>query len=508
MACRSRIDELRLTGSPPDAVLADVETRARVLARAKAEPVLFVRAPAIDPAESARARYLRNELVTRGYRGLDRVMAAVNRQPALAREVLLREGYFYVDDSDLAALLVEAIELRDLFDDDRLVLERGSKRYTLARTKDGDYLFADGVDAGRKARLLLYDRLWSEPGAAPGPRLHRDVRGLSRKLGFDRLRVDRVQGNELVVELRYGADWLPAIVRTGESELELGCEVVPEEASPRIAAVRARRARHDVVHERLRAAISEQVDEALPFDEPRTEDGQQDGKLRHEWRMAHRTGRLWFEFNEDRYWVYDSKGRPRVPQVCIDFITDTLERASGTWWTPRGTQPARVRGRLDFGALGISNQRSVETFVSFAWEHPELFDVVDVEPEERVPFRRRRAFFDHLFLHRDRYAPGDIIAILGLRDDDKLHYHSFFVFDADPVTGMPTLVASNAGRPRLRSWEHELQNAPKRSLRTRIRPRLEWLEALVIDQTGMPTKVAGDAAESAGPEPGKQSGPT
>ena len=70
------------------------------------------------------------------------------------------------------------------------------------------------------------------------------------------------------------------------------------------------------------------------------------------------------------------------------------------------------------------------------------------------------------------------MAILGLRDDERMHYHSFIVVSDDPLTGMPTAVAANAGRPRIRNWEAEMQNAPRRSIIARIRPRLEWLEAL------------------------------
>jgi len=74
---------------------------------------------------------------------------------------------------------------------------------------------------------------------------------------------------------------------------------------------------------------------------------------------------------------------------------------------------------------------------------------------------------------------------LGPRDDEKLHYHSFFIVAADPITGMPTQVAANAGRPRIRSWEAEMQNAPRRGILARIRPRLAWLEQVTgIDPKG------------------------
>jgi hypothetical protein len=83
-----------------------------------------------------------------------------------------------------------------------------------------------------------------------------------------------------------------------------------------------------------------------------------------------------------------------------------------------------------------------------------------------------------LYERRAEYRPGDIVVILGPRADEKLHYHSFFVFDADPVTGTPSLVAGNSGRPRIRAWTAEMAAAPKRSVFARVRP----LGAL-LDQT-------------------------
>jgi hypothetical protein len=242
-----------------------------------------------------------------------------------------------------------------------------------------------------------------------------------------------------------------------------------------------------------RAVIQQQIDEDLPFDEPHTEYGQQDGKLRQEWTWAYRFGRTHFDFNDDRYRVFDWQGRPRVPQVCIDFITDTWERSSGSWYRPRGEQRSRVHGRLDLTGYGIDNVRSVESLVDFASRHPEWFEVRHLPEEERIPLIRRTDFYDYLFSHRDDFRPGDVVTILGLRDDQKLHYHSFFVYGADPVTGMPIMVAANAGRPRVRAWDVEMANAPLRSIKTRIRPRIEWLESVTLTSQGEAT--TGQGAE-------------
>jgi len=192
--------------------------------------------------------------------------------------------------------------------------------------------------------------------------------------------------------------------------------------------------------------------------------------------------------------VFDAVGRPRVPQVCIDFVTDTFERASGSWYRGRGEPRGRTPGRVDFSALGIDNERSVERFVEFAKAHPEWFEVFELPDEERVPYARRPDFFAHLAAHKERYRPGDIVTIYGLRADEKMHYHSFFIYSADPVTGVPSLVAANAGRPRVRPFEGEMQSAPLRSIRARIRPLPSWLE--FVTTGGATAKPEPEAAQT------------
>jgi hypothetical protein len=226
------------------------------------------------------------------------------------------------------------------------------------------------------------------------------------------------------------------------------------------------------VREMIRAAM----DENLPFDEPRTEYGQEDGKLRQHWREAYFRGSTRYDFNGDTYAVFDRQGRPLVPEVCIDFVVDTFERAGGAWYAAQDQPRARSVGRLDFDATGTLNRRNVEEFLALAKRRPEWFEHRPVPPEEQVALERRPRFLSTLFEHRMEYRPGDVVVILGPRADEKLHYHSFFVFDADPVTGMPSLVAGNSGRPRVRAWTSEMASAPKRSVVARMRPSLSFLE--------------------------------
>ena len=493
--CDARIAAALLAEPLPGAPAFDGQ-RARILARAKGAPVLFVRAP--KPTESPAAQALReriNSAPSSSYE-LYEAYPDLSRKRALARDVLLSEGYLYSESPPLAGALAQVARLEHLFADDEIFIHRGARILRAERRRrDGvaEYVYAEGREKGRKATILFLDRVAVTRQELAEP-LHRDWVPLQRELGFDQVVVRHIGNEQIVAELRYGGVWVPAVVDSEGALLGLACESVPKGKEDAVARVRRHARRLDRVLAAQRAVIQQQIDEDLPFDEPRTEFGQQDGKLRQEWTWAYRFGRTHFDFNEDRYRVFDWQGRPRVPQVCIDFITDTWERSSGSWYRPRGEQRNRVQGRLDLTGYGIDNVRSVESLVDFASRHPEWFEVWQLPEEERIPLIRRTDFYDYLFSRRDDFQPGDVVTILGLRDDEKLHYHSFFVYGADPVTGMPIMVAANAGRPRVRAWDVEMANAPLRSIKTRIRPRIEWLESVTLTEPV-------EAARAQGAEP-------
>lgn len=490
-ACLARISALGDAQAPLPA--ADVpELRAQLLARTKSVPVLFLEEPAAS--RDAQASALRRSLEeSPGYASFDRVVGAVRKSPELARAVFLRDSYLYSVSPELAPLF-GSLTLSLLFREPELVIVRGSERLSARRSDDGSYEYESGPERGRPAKLLLFDRI-APAGVNMGPLRHADLRGLRAQLGFDELSLRALRGSELSVLARYGELSVPTLLRADQGELVLECEA-PERGRALLQALRASAASAARVQARLLSVIKEQVDEALPFDEPKTEDGQQDGKLRPEWRRAYLNGSSSFEFNGDRYAVFDAAGRPRPPQVCIDFVLDTFERASGTWWQPRAASRQRVLGRLRFDDEALENRRSVESFLDFAKLHPESFDVYQPAPEARIPLRSRAQFFGELYRTRAQFRPGDIVAILGPRDDEKLHYHSFLIVAADPLSGMPTELAANAGRPRIRSWEAEMQNAPRRHIFARIRPRALWLESFL----GPERTISADApAEPHGP---------
>lgn len=453
--------------------------RGELLARARSEPVFFLSEPSAGEL-SGEVAALRARLFADAaspWSAFSDVYERLRGRPRELRSVLLSDGYLYAAQPGLAVLFASGVALDHLFREPELVIERGDKVLHVRR-EHGTYRWLDGPWRGDPARLWLFDRV-GIAGEAARPPLHVSFRSLAEELGTTRIEIERATAKGVLARLHYGNAAVPALLRVEQARAALDCELIPAGSEAGIEAARAVGRRQVKVLAELRTRIAEQIEEGLPFDEPKTEEGQQDGKLRPEWRTAYMQGQPKFTFNGDEYNVFDSAGRPRLPQVCVDFVLDTWERMAETRWLRRDEGRGRHVGRLDVSALGMENQRSVEQFIEFARSHPEWFDLLEIAERDRIPFSSRKRFFRRLVEVPDRFRPGDVVAILGPRDDERLHYHSFFIVEADPLSGMPTVLAANAGRPRQRSWEAELENAPRRGIVARIRPRLAWLEALM-----------------------------
>jgi hypothetical protein len=272
------------------------------------------------------------------------------------------------------------------------------------------------------------------------------------------------------------------LVRAYGAALEVVEEELPEGLAAEVEAQRQVNASEQHAVQALREAIADQVAVLLPFEEPRTEFGQEDGALRRAWTWAYRSGHREYEYNLDLYPVFTSTGRPRVPQVCIDFIVDSLERASGTWWADRGQTRTRRVGGLDLRSSLGSGLRQTESFITFAREHNDWFDVLEVDASERVPMGQRSRFFADLHSKVEDFRVGDIVFVRGFTpwDKEKPHTHSFFIYETDPITGIPILVAGNAGPANLWSWEKEAQRTPQRTVRYRVRPKSTWLQEFAL----------------------------
>lgn len=480
--CQRRIDEALATPSLPGAPRLE-KNRALVMARGKAEPVLFLREPEFTDKKPPGMEARRKSLLTASSpREVNLELARHFRGAVpLGRDVFLRNGYFYTDDPGSARVLTVLISLEHLFLERELWLERGSERFVVRRDAEGRYVYGSGPEKGLPAQLLLFDRVGPK-GVDYGPPLHVDVRELAHRLGFEQMRVKHLGEQHIVADLRYMDVWIPALLERDGAELELGCHVIEPARAAELGRARDEAHRRAAVLRAVRSEILSQVHTRLPFDEPKTEVGQQDGELRRRWREAYLAGKTKYEFNGDEYPVFDRDGRPLTPQVCVDFITETLERATGMHWAPRGESPRLVRGGLDFGELLGSDRRREMGLRDYAARSPAHFQLLSYAPRDWVPYKKEWSFFRFIRDHRDDLRSGDVVVIKGKTPWDRIedHTHTFFVYESDPVSGMPILLAGNSGRPRLIGWDAEMMRAPKRSIRHRIRPNTEWLYDLVV----------------------------
>ena len=393
-------------------------------------------------------------------------------RPAL-RALALREGYLYAETPDDALALATELHLADLFDDDALFLQRGADVVRGMRKREHGhvvYRVADGPREGELLELLFGDRVATELAALAAP-LHRDLRGLAEQEGFDRAAVSHATDDALVLDVRVGALAATALATSDGARLDLACLDAAPEVLASIDAERGRSAPRREGLRRLSAAVGAAIDEALRFDRPEGEKtAERDGQLRPVWLSAYLHGQGAFVHESTTYAVFDPRGRPWPPEVCVDLVLDSFERAAGTWFRPRGEAPGRVAGALDFDDLGIANRRGVLAFEKFAADHPALFSALRLPDAERVPFGDRSRFFASLVARGDDFRPGDVVAIQGRKRDGLVHQHAILIERTDPVTGFPYGLADQMKRPRRRTWEGVMAEAPLRSVLYRVRP--------------------------------------
>ena len=336
----------------------------------------------------------------------------------------------------------------------------------------------------------MLDRVGVEGELEPLPGF--GLASLRRALALDHVEAKRGPGGRMeAVAVMFGGERFEGeLVRTQVEAASLVVVATPEAW----ASASRGSAREQEAIGRLKAATFAMVRENLFFDEPANEEGQQDGIMRMAFAEAYRRGEVQYEVNGVTYEVFDRQGRARPPQVCVDFVTDAVERSAGRWWPGEEAEArGRTAGRIDIRE--VLPYRQVWRLVDIPKEHPGVAQVRSFGPSERAPFEQTGRFHAQLRRHRDELREGDVIVIYGLRDDGRHHYHSFYVYETDPVRGVPTLLVDQAGHARLRPWNVIMRGAPKRSIHHRLRWSPDWL--LEPEAVRAASGVVGEAGEVA-----------
>jgi hypothetical protein len=395
------------------------------------------------------------------------------QNPQLMRSILLRQGYVYTPVLKDAITLTSTYHVGDLFDEPEIWMQRGNHKHRLKLEKQRGmriYRYVDGSRKGHVAKMLFGDRFTVRASELKKP-LHVDWDALAQQLGFDRSVIEHKTQTQVVAKLRLGSTWVQALAKVQGATVKLSCLSADVTTRKQIESWQQANLPRKQLMLNLSEAITQQVDEGLRFDRPQGERGpDRDGQLRPVWLNAYLHKQKYFSVDEASYPVFNSSGQPWPPQVCVDFVLDTYDRAKGTWYQSAVADPARIVGNFDWDSLHIPNRRGVLAFGQFATKHPEHFEVRHFVGKERIQFGNRKAYFAFLIDHADEFRPGDILAIKGLKRDGRIHQHAILLEKTDPLTGMPYGLADQMKVPRRRSWEGIMAEAPMRSLFYRVRP--------------------------------------
>lgn len=468
--CRARIAEI----APDEELASSMEGYYRgvplIILSAKIVPVIYLRRP--ERSASPRARSIRTELLEarRKERAVRKILKTHAEDRALLREVFLAEGYFFEDVHSLASAVVRTISLVDLFDEEVIYLHRGREVRSLS-LEGSEYV----DQRGERVSLLLNDRVSTTPDELEGP-LHLDADLVREETGAQRVIPGIVGERRVVARLVFpGGLEADSVLEQDGFGTRVSCIAADEsdlEAAGKDAEVFW--AWNRSVFDAAVAMVEERPGFDEPVDEP--EGDQEDGKLRIAWRKGYYRWESKFKFREEEYRVYDRRGNPTPPQVCIDFIFDTWERSSGNWFRKRGERPGRSPGFLDFKEQDGLLKRHTPSVLAYATANPDVLERYDFPRKDHVPFRRRDDFAEAVAANAHMIREGDLLVIHGLREEDmEEHFHTMLVLRTDPISGMPMVVADNAGRPRIRNLASGMRSAPRRSIKHRIRIGWDWL---------------------------------
>lgn len=441
-----------------------------ILLETRVTPVLWLERPAgtADPRALTLARALAESRSPRPE--VRRLVRKLRDDKALLRQVVLSDGYLFAETPALARALVAELRLHDLFDEEDIVVHGKAGRRHLRR-EGGDYFDEGGVRQG----LLLNQRAALTEAELARP-LHLDPGLVRARTGARLVRPLALAADRAAVRLVWpDGSAARALIALGDGDTEVVCVDMPDD---RLARLEADAADFWQWIEELVETAGSMVAERPRFDEPRDEpEGEQeDGELRQLWKKAYYKGERDFMYREEEYRVFDRRGAPVPPQVCIDFIFDTLERAAGTWYARQGQRPRRSAGFLDFDAKEGLLRRQTPAVLAFAADGATPLARHDLPAGERAPFRRRERFAAMVATYGEHLQEGDVLVIHGIREQTmKEHYHAALVLETDPLAGFPTLLADNAGFPRIRNLAAVMTSAPRRTIKHRLRLDVPWL---------------------------------
>ena len=452
---------------------------------AKTHPVWLIEEPKLNPTDSKLVKSNRSNFEKSNPWSF--ITSETNKKfykwkPEVAREVFLRNGYLYHPDPLIANIITRFVALDILVKEKSFLIQRGHLLMQVQRINES-FFYKSGPYIGRAVTIEFLDRIIIDETNIPKP-LHIDFTTAKDKYFFDKISPTHITEKHVIANVQYNDLVIQTLFNRNGVEVSIECEM--QNAFP----VRDSRKTRFKGISLLKSAMMDQVLERVPFDEPKYEVQQEDGNLRDVWMRYFYRGRLKYQYKNERMVevnnIYDHLGKPIPPQVCVDFLVDTIDRASGSWYTSvnnRGS-PIKTEGVFNSSNLRYKDEnekdqhyaiRNVSGFTQFTRDYPNWFEIINVSPRVNLG---SSSFYE--YLQTLKLQEGDMVFIRGSVPWDKKeeHSHSFFIYQTDPVTGMPILLAGNAGTASLRPWKIETDRTPNRAIVRIIRIKDPFLALL------------------------------
>ena len=229
-------------------------------------------------------------------------------------------------------------------------------------------------------------------------------------------------------------------------------------------------------------AIETMNKEGLPFDEPKTEYGQQDGFLRPKWQDAYFLKKSKFKFNGDTYYVFGRRSDnnslyPKVPQVCSDYVIDSIERSLKNWFYASRRKPHRLKGKFSIREEAKKegyNLRRIRDMIKYMKAHPEKFEFAF----EGNGLEIGSSNLLNVWLTQAAGAKlGSVVVVSGKVPWGKEeHSHSFIItrMQDELIAG----ISGNAGIAREWALSVESRRSPRRTVRYVINLTDEFLKQM------------------------------
>ncbi|MCG2718854.1 MAG: hypothetical protein L6408_08495, partial [Nanoarchaeota archaeon] len=416
-------------------------------------------------------------------------------QKEVLRSIFLPSGYFFTENKDLAIWLYRNTNFETFFNEDVIYVFRGHELIGLRKKKVLTQLRRDWRPRSAKnqemyctensesqAYLLFNDRVAINIDGLTSNKHHTNIEDLQSKLMFNTLKINGADKG-LKVSLRYSnKEYVEGILKYNEDLIKFVPTSISQEEYETLL---DKRKEFFDFKDKLIWAINQFQEDEVFFDEPQGErdDEQLDGLLRGLWKRAYYKGETEYTFRGVTYDVFASNGNVKTPQVCIDFVRDTFERASGNWYNPKGEKPGKTKGFLDFKKdLNLKDGydlRRIAKLMKIAEKHKDKFEVFNTPEENRVSYEAGKAFYDNLLYLANGdmdLQSGDIFLIYGPVDyDNTMHYHSGIISNVDPLTGFPIQLIQISWNVMFDYLESTMINTETRWAHGRIRIRPEWI---------------------------------